>query len=277
MKKSNGVLPCFIICAGLLCPAIARADSLLELQLKKDRAAPPISQTIAIKGGQIMVKAIGGDSGLDLLYSRAAESVVIVDHRQRKLMTVDEQQVARISQQAKEVQPLLQEFSQQIAKLAPEERQKWQELLGGSVSLDQIAEAAAPPEPSRLVSAGEGKVAGIRCRKMWVMQGATPISEVCLAEAAALQLPADDSATLQALFGLYEKLAARGQKVARQFGLSLPTLGSLEPKGIPVKMLDLSRDESMSVTLRQVKTAAVAPELMKVPSAYKTEPLSLWP
>lgn len=279
MKNINCALLCplLVVVASLVACPSARADSVLELQIKKGRLAPPTSQSVTIRKGQIMVKAAGGDQDIDLFYRRAEEKVVIVDHRQRTLMTVDEEQISRITQQVKEVQPLLQGVSEQIAKLTPVQRQKWQELLGEGLSLDKIAEAATPPEPNRLVPAGEGKVAGIHCRKMWVMQGTTPMAEVCLAEAAALQLPDDDGTTLRALFDLYEKLAARGQTAARQLGLGLPTLGSQAEGGVPIKMLDLSRDENGSLTLSRIRRGAVESGLMQIPSGYKAEPLALWP
>ncbi len=277
VKNINCVFLCLMTAASLVAVPLARADSVLEFQLKKNRASSPTNQSVAIKDGQVIVKAAGGNKEIDLLYSRAEEKVVIVDHRKKTVMSVDEQQVTRINQQAKEVQPLLQGVSEQIAKLSHEQRQKWQELLGESVSLDKMAQAAVPPEPIRMVLAGVTKVAGIRCQKMWAMQGTTPMAEVCLAEADALKLPADDNTTLRALLGFYEKLAAKSQKTARQFGLSLPILGSPNAEGIPIKMLDLSRDENGSLTLSRIKTSTVAPELMQIPSGYKAEPLALWP
>lgn len=268
---------CLAACARLIVPAIAHADSVLEFQVKEHRSAPTTTQSIAIKDGQIMVKAAGGNKDIDLLYSRAEERVVIVDHRKRRLMTVDEQQVTRINQEAQGLQPLLQGFTEQIAKLSPVERQKWQELLGDTVSLDKIAKAAEPMGSPRLVPMGASTVAGIRCQAMQIMQGQTPLAEVCLAEPAAMKLPGYDKATIRSLFDFYEKLAARSQKMARQLGLSLPTIGPRGVEGIPIKMLDLSRDDNLSVTLRRIKTAAVSPEQMMIPSGYKAEPLSLWP
>ena len=77
-----------------------------------------------------MVKAVGGDKNLDLLYRHAAESVVIVDHRKGTLMTVDEQQVDRINQQTQNVQPLLQGLGEQIANLSPDQRQTVARAVG---------------------------------------------------------------------------------------------------------------------------------------------------
>lgn len=266
---------CLAMFASLIIPALARADSVLEFQVRENRLAPATTQSISVKDGRMMAKAAGGNKDIDLLYSRAEERVVIVDHRKRSLMTINAQEIERINQQAQDLQPLLQGVSEQIAKLSPAERQKWQELLGDAVSLDRMAKASELAAPTRMVSLGARQVAGFSCRAMQVMQGKTPLAEVCLAEPAALKISDSDNATIRALFDFYLKLAVRSQKIAGQMGLSLPILASREVKGIPIKMLDLSSQENMTVTLKRVATVAVSPDLMRIPGGYKAEPLSL--
>lgn len=278
MKKNKSVVLCLTLCASMVLPALAQADTVLDFVVKEKQAEQAITQSMVVKDGQVMVKVAGGNRDVDLLYSRAAESVVIVDHRKRTLMTLDEQEVARLNQQAKDVQPLLQGFSDQVAKLSPEQRQKWQELLGESISLEKIAKASETLPPNKLVSTRiSKKVAGVRCQEMRLMQGETPMAELCLAEPSALKIPAGDEATIRALFNLYERIASKTQGMARQLGLSLPTVAMAEMAGLPVEIKDLSRDENGGLVLSRVKTAAVSPEVMKIPSGYKAVPLALWP
>lgn len=277
MKKINRTALCVTICAALVLPSIAHADSVLEYLVKESPVSETTTQSIAIKNDQIMVKAAGGDKNLDLLYRHAPESVVIVDHRKRTLMTVDEQQVDRINQQAQDVQPLLKGLGKQIANLSPDQRQKLQELLGDHVSLNMIAKAAEPAVPTRLVPTEVRKVAGIRCRTMRVMQGATPIAEVCLADPAAMKISDKDAATIRALFGFYERLATKSQALARQLGLILPNIAAREVTGIPIEFLDLWRKNNGMMTLHRIHTSTVSPELMRIPSGYKAVPLTLWP
>jgi len=276
MKKINRIALCLTICASMALPSITYADSVLEYLVKENRVSAATTQSIAIKNDQIMVKAAGGDKNLDLLYRHTAESVVIIDHRKGTLMTVDEQQVDRINQQTQNVQPLLQGLGEQIAKLSPDQRQNLQKLLGDNASLDMIAKAAEPPAPTRLVPAGVREVSGIRCQTMRVMQGATPMAELCLAEQAAIKIPDNDYTTLRALLALYEKLANKSQKLARQIGLAVPTLAMSKVKGVPIQLRDLSRDEHGTATLRRIKTDPVQPGLMSIPGGYATKPLTLW-
>lgn len=261
---------------SLVLPAIIRADSVLDFQVSDNRSTATTIQSITIKNGQVMVKAAGGNKDIDLLYSRAQENMLIVDHHKRRVMIVDKAEIERLNQQAQGLQPLMEGFSEQIAKLSPEERQKWQGLLGNSVSLDKIARASESVAPTRMVPIGTRQVAGIRCQEMEVMQGQTSLARVCLAQAAAMNLPGNDQATIHALFDFYDNMAGKSRQSARQFGLNLPTIGSLKVEGIPIKLLDLSRAKDMSVTLLRVKTAEVASDLMTPPIDYRTEPLSLW-
>jgi len=277
MKKINRTALCFTICAILVLPRIAHADILLEYLLKESSVSAGRTQSIAIKNDQIMVKAAGGDKKLDVLYRHAPESVVIVDHRKRTLMTVDEQQVDSINEQAQGVQPLLQILGEQVANLSPDQRQKWQDLLGNNFSLDTMAKAAQPPEPTRLVPTGLRTVAGIRCQTMRVMQGPTPLAEVCLADAATMKISENDAATIRALFGFYERLATKSQKLACQLGVTIPNIAAREVTGIPIELRDLSRKDNGSMTLSRINISMVSPELMRLPSGYKAVPLTLWP
>jgi hypothetical protein len=277
MKINKRMLLSLAIWAGLAFPSIARADTVLEYRGKDGDASKAKTQSIAIKNDQIMIKAAGGDKNLDLLYRHASESVVIVDHRKRKLMTVDEQEVDRINQQAQKVQPLLQGLGKQVARLSPDKREKLQELLGDKVSLDTIARAAEPPVPTRLEQTGVKKVAGIKCRTVRVLQGETPIAQVCLADAAALKMSNTDAATIRALLDFYERLAAKSQGLAGQLGLTLPNISADEAAGIPIEFLDLSRENTDTITLHRIDTSPVSPKLMQIPSDYEAAPLSLWP
>ena len=275
MKKINRIALCLTICASLAFSSIAHADVVLEYTVKGMNIPAGTTQNISVKNDQIMVKAVGGDKNLDLLYCHAAESVVIVDHRKSTVMTVDEQQVDRINQQAQNVQPLVQGLGEQIAKLSPDQRQNLQALLGDTASLEMIAKAAEPSTPTRLAPAGVKEVAGVRCRVLRVMQGTTPVAEICLADAATMKVSDKDAATIRALFGFYERLAPKTQGLARQQGINLPNITAREITGIPVEFRELSGKDNVTMTLRRSNTSLVSPELMRITSGYKTVPLAL--
>ena len=275
MKKIKRIALCLTICTSLALPTITNADVVLEYMVKGINVPPGTTQNIAIKNDQIMVKSVGGNKNLDLLYRHAVENMLIVDHSKSTVMIVDEQQVDRLNQKMQNVQPLLQGIGEEIGKLSPEQRQQLQDLFGDNVSLDTLAKAAEPQAPTRLVPAGMKEVGKIHCRVMRVMQGATPVAEVCLADAATMNVSNKDAATVRALFGFYERLAPKGQGLARQLGINLPNITAREMTGILVEFRDLSGKDSVTMTLLRSSTSPVSPELMRVPSGYKAVPLTL--
>jgi len=268
---------CLLIWAELMLPSIGRADTWLEYQVKEIRVSGTATQSIAIKNGEIMVKAAGGDKELDLLYRSTPESVVIIDHRKRTRMTVDEAHIDRLNQQAQALEPLLQGLSKQIASLSPDQRRRLQALLGDKIPLDKIAKASEPAVPIRWESIGKKRVAGILCRNMRIMQGSTPIAEVCLADPIAMKMSAQDAATMDALLLFYDRLAAKSEGLARQLGLTLPCITASDVKGIPVAFVDLSRKNGGTMTLERVDRSKVPPDLMRIPLDYKEIPLTPWP
>ncbi len=291
MPTCKRTLHTLVLTVGLmlpaLAPAVAHADTLLEFLVKEPGASSSHLQTVTIKEGQMMAKGAGGDPRTDLFFNRATEQVTVIDHRQRTVMTVDEGQIDRLGQQAKTVQPLMREIGQQLAKLSPEERGKWQALVGENFSLEEIAKAATPPPPTRLLAIGRSKAAGIPCQTMRVTQGRTPLAELCMAEADALAMPAEDFATVRALVGMYERIAPKAQRLASQFGLTVPMVALGQVPGIPIVFRDLTRADPSprqserrqaqgSVILIRISRAAIAPAEMRIPAGYANKPLQLW-
>jgi hypothetical protein len=267
----------FALSTSLLLAPAAEADSTLEFLVKETRAPSAKTQPVLIKDGKIMVKGAGGDAHLDVLYDRDRDELVIIDHHKHTFMAVDERQVNRIAQQTEDVQPLLKGLGEQIRKLSPKQREKWGQMLGGNISLDKLAKAAEPLEPASLVKTGTGKnVAGVACQAMNVIQGSAPMAEICLADPAKMNISSDDYATIRALFGFSEKLAAKTQGLAGQFGIKIPNIALHDVAGIPVEMRDLSEEHLGSMTLSRIETSAVSPDLMQIPSGYKAEQLALW-
>lgn len=270
-------IPALALTVLLLVPALVRADTTLEFLVKEGASAPARVQTVAIKDGRIMAKGAGGDRTIDLLFNQAEQGLKVIDHGQRTVMRVDEGEVVRLNQQVRGVQPLLQGLGEQIAKLSPEERRQWQELVGGTISLERIAKAQGPPEPIRLVaSGGQRTVAGVRCQPLRVMQGGTAMAELCLAAPVALKIPSPDYATVRGLLTLYERIAAKGAGLARQLGLALPAFTIAQELGLPITLKDLSREGNGTVTLRRILTSPLSPDQMRIPAGYRAKPLTLW-
>lgn len=265
-----------LIVSTVWLPAV-QAESTLEFRMQESGDASGTTQPVMIKNGMLLVKGAGGDKHLDLLYSRSQQRLSIIDHRRKTIMPVDEQQVKKISRQTEDFMPLLQGLGAQAAKLKPEQRAKWEEMLGGKVSLDRLADAAKPPKPTSFVKTGIDKqVAGVQCEEMSVVQGKKTMAEVCVAPPEKLNLTKDDYATIRSLFDFSGNLAAKTHGFAEHFGIKIPRLNVKEIGGVPVEMRDLSGSRQGSLTLNRIVTSSVSDDLMQEPTGYKTESLSLW-
>jgi hypothetical protein len=257
-------------------PSVTRADTMLEYVEENPGVTEKLNRFIAVKEDRILFKGADGHGDLDLLYRRSPEGLVIVDHERARLMTVDEQEVGRINQQAQYLLPLLKTFGEQIGRLSPEQRETWQGILGDAIPLDVITRAAEPIAPATLEPTGEKTVDGIHCRVMRVMHGSTPMAEICMADAAALEIPEKDASTIHAFFTFYEKLAGQSTALAGLFALRLPDLGACGTARIPIEIKDLTSRDRGPVRLHRMDRSRISPELMALPDAYKTVPLTLW-
>jgi len=276
MNKFSLAAFCFSLWTLWPGPSITHADLVLEYVLENPGITERVNRFIAVKEDRILFKGADGHDDLDLLYRDSPEGLVIVDHRRGRLMTVDEQQVSRINQQAQYLLPLVKTFGEQIGRLSPEQRQTWQELLGNAIPLDMITRAAGPIVPTSLKITGEKEVDGIHCRAMQVMHGSNPMAEICMADATQMKISDNDAATIRAFFGFYEKLAGKSTALSGLFGLTLPDLSPCETTLIPVRIKDLTRWNMGVMRLHRMDKSNISPELMVLPAAYETVPLTFW-
>ena len=273
----NFIVLCFAFVLTSALPSITSADILLEYVARKAGVTESTIGFAAIKDDRILFKGAGYSGQIDILYRRDPEGLVIVDHGKRTMMTVDEQEIERINQQARYLLPLVQSLGEQIGGLSPDQRKKWQKLLGEGIPLDMIARAAGPVVPTSVASTGEKKVAGMNCRVVQIMRGAKPVVEICFVDAAAIKVSDKDAETMCAFFDFCEGLAGKSMVVTGLFGLALPDLVSCDVKGIPVELVDLSGRNMGAMTLDRIDRSSLSPDFIELPVGYRMVPLTLWP
>lgn len=252
----------------------ANADSTLEYRVAETGKTDRV-QALLVKDGKVFAQGVADGGNIDLLYSSAPEQLSLIDHRKRNVMTLDESQANRLAKQAETVEPLLQGFAGQLAKLNPKQRAKWEELLGGHVSLEQIAATAKPALPAKIVKTGRSRtVAGVGCEQMNVFQGKEQMAAFCLASPAKLGLPNEDYTALRSLLNFSAGLAAKTQGLARQFGVDIPRIELGDLAGVPIELREMSSHTAMK--LSRVATSALSAELLRIPEGYRNEPFQLW-
>ena len=255
----------------------ALADSTLDYTIFDKPGQAGRSQPVLVKEGRIVVRGAGGDSNMDMIYARQSDSLQIIDHKKRAYMTLDQQQIGQFSQQAEQLQPLLQGFGEQLGKLSPQQKAKWQQMLGDTVSIDDIASAANANDEANLVKTGLGKhIAGIPCEQVNVLQGQSKTGELCIADPIRLNLSVDDYETVRSLLHFSESLATKTQGLAKQFGFKIPSFKLHDFAGVPIEMRDLSKKNSNSLTLSRILTTEISAEAMRVPAGYRQAPLTAW-
>lgn len=264
-----------ILLCGLGLTQAAHADSTLEYLVTENSAKQGKLQPVIIKDGKVLLRGVGGDKNMDILYASTPESLFLIDHHKRNVTTLDETGVNHMAKQTETVQPLLQGLAGQVAKLNPKQRAKWEEMLGGKVSLDNIAQAAQPVPSARIVKTGKShKVAGIACEAMEVFEDKKRAAQFCLADPAELKIPQADYATIRALIGFTERLATKTQGLARQFGVGIPNIDLHGMAGVPIELQDEAGNSNLR--LQRIDTAEVSAGLMHLPKDYPSEPFKLW-
>lgn len=263
-----------LVISHLLWISPSNADSTIEFRVEEGQKTAV--QPVVITDGQIMVKGAGGDRNLDIFYQRASEQLVLIDHKKQRFTPITEEKIDRIARQTQDLQPLLQGFGDQLRKLPPKQRAKWEEMLGG-ISIDQLGSAQSAANDSRLVKTGRAKqVAGISCEQMDVLQKETKLAEVCLANPSSMQLPADDYATIRSLLAFTQRIAAKAQGFASQFGISLPPIELSDLAGVPVEMVDFSGKRPTVMALNRISDSISPENRPQIPSGYQPEELTLW-
>lgn len=253
--------------------ASVQADSIIEYRVETGKHTS--LQPVLIKDGTLLVKSAGGDENLDILYERNGERLVLIDHRKQHFTPITDENVRKIADQVETVQPLLKGFGEQLRKLSPKQRAKWEEMLGG-ISLDQFDAAQREAKATRLLKTGIGKkVAGIACEETNVIRRGNTAAEFCLADPTALKLPEDDAATVRSLIAFTQRLAQQAQGLA-QFGLELPGGDLANFAGVPLEMKELKGKHPVAMTLSRVSDAGVAADSLKIPEGYRAEHLKLW-
>ena len=251
----------------------AYADAVLEYTV--DQGHRTTVQTVNIRDGSVWIKGAGGDSRMDALYERSGERLTLIDHRKQRYTPISEDSVKRLTGQIEDATPLLRGLGDQIRKLNPKQRAKWEKLLG-NVPLDAFEAAQHEWKDAKLQRAGQKHIAGIPCEAMQFRGSKAGDIEFCIAQPAMLGLPEQDAQTLEALTGFVHKLAQKAHGLASPFGLALAASDIDKLAGIPIQIRERQGKHPLSMTLSRAGTAKATTDGFKIPENYRPDTLKLW-
>src|SRR5699024_1375395 len=106
---------------------------------------------------------------------------------------------------------------------------------------------------------GHDEVSGIECEIVQVVRDGEAAERMCIATAAALDMPADEFATLKAMFSLMHSMLAGT-------GFEAVGLPYLDLAGMPIRFH--ANNGEAQRTLSQVSHEALADQLFQVPDTY---------
>lgn len=258
---------------GVLAAAGAHADSALQYRLN----GQPDTHLILVKDGKVLIPNLdGADHHRDLLFDRSLREAILIDHKTQTYVKVNKQAIEKISRQTEPLQPLLAGLGSQLKNLTPEQRAKWQGMLGG-IDLDKFVAATQTRTPMLLSKQGPARTVGsYTCTPVTVQRGKDKVAEVCLSDAHALGLAEDDYATLRSLLDFAERVAKKTQGLSSLMGFSIPVVEVESMPGIPVEIRSIGRKHSEQAQLASVGQPGDATVALTVPEGYRGEDLKLW-
>ncbi len=262
----------FSLLTGFGVTSIGSADSSLSYRLNGSEVLQPV----LIKEGRVLIPGLDASDRRDFLFDRARGEAVVIDHKAQTFVTLNDQTIDRLSRQSEPLQPLIAGLGAQLGKLSPEQRAKWQSMLGG-IDLDKVASAAQNNSAAGLTRRdGHRKVGAFDCDRVSVLRGKKKIAELCVSQAAVLGLPEEDYATIRSLFDFAQHVAVKTRGFSSLMGWSIPVVSVRDIPGVPIEIRDLSGAHAESLSLASIEPAVGKADSMNIPDGYRREQLKLW-
>jgi hypothetical protein len=265
-----GVSAC--LCCGLAMSPAARSDIRMDYQQSAGANKP--THSLLIGHGKLLLRGDPAEAQADLLYSAHPDHIQIIDHRKRTVMNLDEEQLERLRQQSETFKPLLSGLGAQLGKLTPEQKKRWQAMLGKDISLEQLSQAAKPMAPVSLKKTEEvRRMDQLTCTVHRLDQGGSRMGEVCLAAPEKLSMSGEDFATLQEFFRFADQLAAEADGWADLLKIKLPKIRLGALAAVPISLQDFSPKHLGSLDLLAVHHEAIPMVSFQLPAGYGEQAL----
>ena len=233
-------------------------------------------QMVNIQDGKIWLSGVGGNSQLDIVFEKATDEILWVDHGRHRIMPINAKTVKKLTDQLQDLQPLLGGLNEQISQLDPRQKARWGKLLG-DFPLDAFDIAKRELANTRITRSGKSKkISGIACTPRSIRSGKTTALELCLSEPGRLGLPQEDAETLAALDAFLGSLQAQLAKLVTRFGMNLKEGQLDQPWGIPIAIRDVKGKQPLTVTLDHIEKITPGLKSPVIPADYKPERIKFW-
>ncbi len=260
--------------AAMLWPAQGGAATTIEFTVTDAGAGAPRMQTAYVKDGKIYVRSAGGDANFDLLFTSDNSSVALINHRERSYLQLDEKKVSELADTAQGMMSMVQkQLSENLANLPPEQAARMKEMMGNF----GLPTESPPPKPRpKLVRKGMRSVNNFQCQHIDVVSDKGTLGQLCVATAAAMNIPGSDYATIKAIKAFAERLERSASNIRGRLGDSVPNVFGLEVEGVPVEIRDVSGPVPSAMTVTRV-ARGVGDATLAVPNGYHPKSLPALP
>ena len=208
-----------------------------------------------VSEGRVMVAEQGPTESM--LYTEQGDRMFIINHRQRQYSMLDEETMKRLSGK---VNDAMSQLDEQLANMPPAQREQMKKMMGG---MKDMGKKMMEPEITR--TGRKGEYGGIACEFVTMRIPNVMNSELCVAETADLDIPADDMQTLESMNAHLQNIS---DIMSESLGMNIPFN---QVGGIPVFIRD---DDTPSGRVLQVNPDASIPgSEMEIPDGYREVPL----
>jgi hypothetical protein len=243
------------IAGVLFATAATLADSRIEF--KTTEGTGTAFQSILIGQGKIRQDA---DKNTSAILDPGAGVITMLDHSKKTFTRLTR---ADVDQLAKTLDDAMKQMEQAMASMPPQMQERMKGMMGGG--------AMGAVE---VVDTGKtGSVAGRSCRIFESKAMGRLVAENCLADSAAIELPASDRATVAAAMAWGKEIADKLLKgPLSAIGSAMPFRGGLVPLRSTTIASDGSRTTSEFVG---VTNATASAEAFAVPAGYTEKKIEL--
>lgn len=216
-----------------------------------------VDQTAQVTAKKILIKASGGDPQRDLLFDVQAQTLFLIEHRDRSFLQIDNKTID-------EVAALVDSISGVV--------ESQQGVLSDLLSTFGISGESPQPAAKLTDSGRELSIGGLPCQLHQAHQDGKLTFELCLAENRALNLRPEEFTALREFFLFSSRLQNKAGRLLSVLGLELPKMDLVDKRGLPLGMH--SPAQQLKVRVSKIDATAT-PSPIALPAGYTRSELPL--
>jgi len=192
-----------------------------------------VSQKAQVSKGRALVANAGDDPNQDLLFVESKRQLVIINHKSRSYMVINDQVIDEIA-----------EISNSVGTVI--ESQKG--VLGDLMSTFGLEQQEKKPRAEMKDAGRVLEINGFRCSLYQSFRDQQIDSELCMAENDQLKISTTDYNTLVEFMDFADNMLNRAGPLISALGLTLPQMSMPGARGLPIGMHSAKQQLKVRIT-----------------------------